>query len=78
MTGGTRGLGLAMAKGLAQAGAELVVTGRKPDACDAAAAEIADETGRRVLPAACHMGDWDRSTRWWTGSGSTSGASTCW
>jgi NAD(P)-dependent dehydrogenase (short-subunit alcohol dehydrogenase family) len=58
VTGATRGLGRAMAGGLAAAGADLVVTGRKQDACEAAAKEIAGQTGRRVLPVACHMGDW--------------------
>jgi gluconate 5-dehydrogenase len=60
VTGATRGLGRAMARALAQAGADLVVTGRSQDACDAAAKELAEETGRQVLPVACHMGDWDQ------------------
>jgi gluconate 5-dehydrogenase len=60
VTGATRGLGRAMAGGLARAGADLVVTGRKVDATEAAAKELAEETGREVLPVACHMGDWDQ------------------
>jgi gluconate 5-dehydrogenase len=60
LTGATRGLGRAMARGLAGAGADLVVTGRTQDACDLAAKELAAETGRAVLPVACHMGDWDQ------------------
>jgi NAD(P)-dependent dehydrogenase (short-subunit alcohol dehydrogenase family) len=60
VTGATRGLGRAMAKGLADAGASLVVTGRKQEACDVAAKELAGETGRDVLGVACHMGDWDQ------------------
>jgi len=58
VTGGTRGLGNAMARGLAEAGADLVITGRKQEICDAAAAELAGRTGRKVVPVACHMGDW--------------------
>lgn len=58
VTGGTRGLGRAMAGGLARAGAEVVITGRKQPAADEAAAAIAAETGRRCLGVACHMGDW--------------------
>jgi len=60
VTGGTRGLGNAMARGLAQAGADLLITGRKQEACDAAAAQLAEATGRRVVPVACHMGDWNQ------------------
>ncbi len=60
VTGGTRGLGNAMAKGLAQAGAKLVITGRKQTAAEEAAREIADESGRACLGVACHMGEWDQ------------------
>ncbi len=45
VTGGTRGLGRAMAVGLSEAGARVVITGRRQDACDAAAKQISDETG---------------------------------
>jgi gluconate 5-dehydrogenase len=58
VTGGTRGLGRAMARGLAQAGARVVLTGRRQEACEAAARELARETGAELLGLACHMGDW--------------------
>jgi NAD(P)-dependent dehydrogenase (short-subunit alcohol dehydrogenase family) len=60
VTGGTRGLGNAMARGLAEAGANVIITGRKQDACEAAAADLASKTGRKVVGTACHMGEWDR------------------
>jgi len=60
VTGGTRGIGNSMARGLAEAGADVIVTGRKQDGCDAAAKEMAERTGRKVLGMACHMGDWDQ------------------
>jgi len=60
VTGGTRGLGNAMARGLAQAGASLIVTGRKQPATDEAAEQLAAETGRPCLGVACHMGDWEQ------------------
>ena len=60
VTGGTRGLGNAMAKGLAGAGASVVVTGRRQPAADEAARVLADETGRDCRGIACHMGDWDQ------------------
>ena len=34
ITGGTRGLGLAIARGFAHAGAEVVVVSRKSEACE--------------------------------------------
>ena len=59
VTGSTKGLGRAMAEGLALAGADVVVSSRKQDLCETVAAEIAEKTGRRALGLACHMGDWD-------------------
>lgn len=41
VTGGTRGIGLMMARGLLQAGAQVVLSSRKQDACDRAVAELA-------------------------------------
>ena len=49
VTGGSRGLGQAMAAGLASAGADVVVTSRHEDEAAAAAAEIAAQYGRRAL-----------------------------
>ncbi|MBF6370965.1 SDR family NAD(P)-dependent oxidoreductase, partial [Nocardia puris] len=40
VTGGTRGIGLAIAEGFACAGANLVVASRKPEACEQAAARL--------------------------------------
>jgi NAD(P)-dependent dehydrogenase (short-subunit alcohol dehydrogenase family) len=40
VTGGTRGIGLMIAKGFAEAGARVIISSRKPDACAAAAAEL--------------------------------------
>jgi NAD(P)-dependent dehydrogenase (short-subunit alcohol dehydrogenase family) len=48
VTGGARGLGKTMATALAQAGADIALSGRSQDACRQAAAEIAGATGRRV------------------------------
>ncbi len=59
VTGGSRGLGKTMCRAFAEAGATVVVSSRKQDACDATAAEIATETGRECLGIACHVGDWD-------------------
>src|SRR4051812_35549524 len=58
VTGGSRGIGRAVAEGLAAAGADVVVASRKADACERAAAEIAAATGRRAVGVDCHVGQW--------------------
>jgi NAD(P)-dependent dehydrogenase (short-subunit alcohol dehydrogenase family) len=57
VTGGTRGLGRAMVLGFAQAGADVIVSSRKQDACDRAAEELS-ALGRRCRGYACHMAHW--------------------
>ncbi|MDH3753334.1 MAG: SDR family oxidoreductase [Acidimicrobiia bacterium] len=42
ITGGSRGIGKAMAAAFIEAGAQVMITGRKPDACEAAAAELGE------------------------------------
>jgi len=59
VTGGSRGIGRAVAEGLAVAGADVVIASRKLDACEQAASEIADATGRRAVPVAFHAGRWE-------------------
>ena len=59
VTGSTKGIGRAMAQGLAEAGASVVVSSRKQDLCDEVAAEIAEATGADVAGMACHVGEWD-------------------
>ncbi|MFI5197497.1 MAG: SDR family NAD(P)-dependent oxidoreductase [Thermoanaerobaculia bacterium] len=48
VVGGTSGIGLALARGLAEAGADVVPTSRRREQVDAAAAEI-ESRGRRTL-----------------------------
>lgn len=59
VTGGSRGLGLAMADGLAGAGADVVVASRDADACRAVAADLAARHGVRALGIGAHVGRWD-------------------
>ena len=61
VTGGSRGIGRAVAEGMAAAGADVVIASRKLDACEVAAREIEAATGRRALPVAFHAGEWDDS-----------------
>ncbi len=58
VTGGTRGLGLAMVRAFASAGAEVVVVSRKPDACDEVVTALRAE-GLKAAGCACHVGHWD-------------------
>ena len=48
IVGGTSGIGLAIAKGMAEAGADVVPTSRRMDVVEAAAAEI-EQRGRRTI-----------------------------
>ena len=59
VTGGSRGLGKEMVLGFALAGADVVIASRKFEACRVLAEEVAESTGRRALPVACHVGRWD-------------------
>ncbi len=56
VTGGSRGLGMAMGRGFAAAGAKVVLSSRKLDACEESAVAIRAEGGD-ACAVACHMGD---------------------
>lgn len=58
VTGGTRGIGLAIAEALVGAGANIVVASRKPDACAAAATKL-QELGGKAVGVPTHMGELD-------------------
>lgn len=56
VTGGTRGIGLALAEGFVLAGANVVVASRKADACEEAAKYLRD-LGGRAIGVAAHAGN---------------------
>ncbi|WP_375398848.1 SDR family NAD(P)-dependent oxidoreductase [uncultured Sphingomonas sp.] len=62
VTGGSRGLGRAIALGYAAAGADVIVASRKLDACAAVAREV-EAMGGRALAVAAHCGKWDEIER---------------
>ena len=55
VTGGNRGIGLGMARGLARAGADVAIWSRSEGQNEIAAGELA-ELGVRALPVACDIG----------------------
>jgi NAD(P)-dependent dehydrogenase (short-subunit alcohol dehydrogenase family) len=59
VTGASRGLGLAIAKGLLEAGATVIVSSRKIEACEAAVASLADSGPGTAHPFALHVGRWE-------------------
>jgi NAD(P)-dependent dehydrogenase (short-subunit alcohol dehydrogenase family) len=62
VTGGSRGLGLEIVRAFARHGADVIITSRKLDACEAAARDVT-ALGRRGLAIAAHCGRWDEIDR---------------
>jgi len=58
ITGGSRGLGHAMALAFAESGADIAIASRKLDACEKTAEEI-EALGRKASAHKCHVADWD-------------------
>jgi NAD(P)-dependent dehydrogenase (short-subunit alcohol dehydrogenase family) len=63
VTGGSRGLGREMVLAFARAGADVIIASRKLANCEEVAEEVRRATGRRALPVACHVGEWDQVER---------------
>lgn len=55
VTGGSRGIGEAIARAFAEHGATVVISSRKQEGCDAVAESI-NASGGRAVPIACHAG----------------------
>ena len=62
VTGGSRGIGKAIARELAREGVDVAIAARGRDVLEAAAAELAAETGRRIVPVQVDTGQ-DESVR---------------
>jgi len=57
VTGGSAGLGLAIATALADTGTAVVLAGRSADRCERAAAQVSAVTGRAAVGRACDVTD---------------------
>src|SRR2546427_895650 len=55
VTGGSLGIGKAIARELAREGADVAIVARTKDQLEAAAKELAADTKRRVIPLACDV-----------------------
>lgn len=60
VTGGSRGLGREMVLAYAEHGADVIIASRKLDNCEKLANEVRERFGRRALPVAVNVGDWDQ------------------
>jgi NAD(P)-dependent dehydrogenase (short-subunit alcohol dehydrogenase family) len=60
VTGGSRGLGREMVLAFAEHGADVVIASRKLDNCEKLANEVRERFGRRALPVAANVGDWNQ------------------
>ncbi|GAA4548356.1 SDR family oxidoreductase [Pseudonocardia xishanensis] len=58
VTGGTRGIGRSICLALASAGAEVIVVGRRAEACREAALAVADRTGSTTHPVVANVSRW--------------------
>src|ERR1700737_278238 len=56
VTGGSRGIGKAIARELAHEGVDVAIVARSVDALEATAAELAEETGRVIVPIVADTG----------------------
>jgi len=59
ITGSSKGIGKAIAKALAEQGAQVVISSRSQEACDEVAAAFTDE-GLKAVGIACHIGKKDQ------------------
>jgi NAD(P)-dependent dehydrogenase (short-subunit alcohol dehydrogenase family) len=62
VTGGSRGIGKAIARQLAREGVDVVISARNQEQLRATAAELSNETGRRIIPVVADTGD-DRAVQ---------------
>ncbi|WP_217574416.1 SDR family NAD(P)-dependent oxidoreductase [Streptomyces sp. GbtcB7] len=60
VTGGSRGLGMRMVTAFAALGADVIIASRKLENCEKLAQFVGEEYGRKALPVACNVSDWEQ------------------
>lgn len=78
ITGGSKGIGLAIAHALATEGVDVVLAARNQETLEKAAAEVAERTGRRAIPVVADTGTTSRSRPSSLVPSRNSAASTSW
>ena len=63
VTGGSKGIGKAIAKELAKEGVNIVIAARNKDLLDATAKELSKETNQRIIPVICDTGNSEAVTK---------------
>jgi NAD(P)-dependent dehydrogenase (short-subunit alcohol dehydrogenase family) len=63
VTGGSRGVGKAIAQELAREGVDVVICARQRGALDESARELAQATGRRIIPVPADTTSWESVSR---------------
>jgi NAD(P)-dependent dehydrogenase (short-subunit alcohol dehydrogenase family) len=63
VTGGSRGVGKAIAQELAQEGVDVVICARERGALEESARELAQATGRRIIPVPADTTSWESVSR---------------
>jgi NAD(P)-dependent dehydrogenase (short-subunit alcohol dehydrogenase family) len=63
VTGGSRGIGKAIAGELAREGADVAICGRSQETIGEAAQALAKDTGRRIIPVVADTTKWDSVTK---------------
>ncbi len=61
VTGGSEGIGKAITLGLAQEGVDVAICARRKEPLEAAAKEIADATGQKIVPITADLTDTDQA-----------------
>ena len=63
VTGGSKGIGKAIARELANEGVNIVIAARNKDLLNATAKELSKETNQRIIPVICDTGSSEAVTK---------------
>ena len=78
VTGGSSGIGKAVARELAMEGVDVAIAARRPEPLEMAAQELAQASGRRIVPIPADTSDDDSVRAWCNRQRKLSAALTSW